>query len=59
VHVPAAISVTVDAETVQMVGVVEAKLTGKPELAVAINETATDGLATCVGIASKVIVWAA
>jgi hypothetical protein len=53
---PAAISVTLDAETVHLSGVIEVKLTGRPELAVAVNATATVVLAICVGIAPKVIV---
>jgi len=39
VQVPAACSKAVDPEVVQTVGVVEVKLTGSPELAVATNET--------------------
>ncbi len=39
-----------------MVGVVEVKLTGSPELAVAVSVTPTDVLAACAGIAAKVIV---
>ena len=35
-HVPAAISVTVVPDTVQTAGVVDAKVTGRPELAVAL-----------------------
>ena len=41
VHVPAETGFTVDAETVQTVGVVEAKVTGSPELAVALTLNAT------------------
>jgi hypothetical protein len=37
VQVPAASIVAVEADTEQMVGVVEVKLTGRPELAVAVN----------------------
>ncbi len=38
VHVPVATSEAVDPETVQMAGVVEVKLTDRPELAVAVKE---------------------
>jgi hypothetical protein len=60
-QVPAAMNVAVEAEaeTVQMVGEVEVKVTGRPELAVAVSATATDGLAYWVGIAPNVIVWTA
>ena len=54
VQVPAASNVPVEAETVQMVGVVEMKLTGRPELAVAVN--ARVELAVCAGIAPNVMV---
>jgi len=54
VQVPAASSVAVEADTVQMVGVVEAKATGRPELDVAAN--ARVELALCDEIAPKVIV---
>jgi hypothetical protein len=37
VHVPGTSGVAVEAETVQMAGVVEVKLTGSPEVAVAVN----------------------
>jgi len=37
VQVPKASSEAVEAETVQMPGVIEVKLTGSPELAVAVN----------------------
>jgi hypothetical protein len=56
VQVPAANSEAVDPETVQMVGVVELKLTGSPELAVAVSVTPIDVLIGWVGIAAKVIV---
>jgi len=44
VQVPSAKNATVEAvaETVQMAGVVELKLTGNPELAVAVNGTGTE-----------------
>ena len=58
VQVPGASSVAVEAETVQMAGVVEVKLTGRPELAVAVNAIPTDVLAVWAGIVPKVIVWA-
>jgi hypothetical protein len=56
VHVPAAFSVAVPPETVHTTGVVDAKLTAKPELAVAAN--ASDAPAVCVEIAPNVIVCA-
>ncbi len=59
VQVPAEISVAVEPETVQTEGVVEVKLTGRPELAVAVNAIGTDVLIACAGTAPKVIVWAA
>jgi hypothetical protein len=59
VQVPSAKSVAVEFVTVQMVEVVEAKLTGRPELAVAVNAVPTDVLTAWAGIAPKVIVWAA
>jgi hypothetical protein len=59
VQVPAVSSVAVEAEIVQTAGVVEVKLTGKPELAEAINATPTDVLTAWVGMAPKVIVWVA
>jgi hypothetical protein len=37
VQIPAASSVAVEFETVQVAGVVEVKLTGSPELAAAVN----------------------
>ena len=58
-QVPAASRVAVEAETVQAAGVVEVKLTGSPELAVAVNATPTDVLTAWVGMAPKVIVWVA
>jgi len=57
VHVPGLIGVIVEAETVQTAGVVDEKLTGSPELAVAVNETATDVLEAWAGIVLKVITW--
>jgi hypothetical protein len=57
VQVPTEISVTVEPETVQTEKVVDLKLTGRPELAVAGNATATDVLTTWGGIAANVIVW--
>ncbi len=59
VQVPTASSEAVDPETVQMAGVVEVKLTGSPELAVALSTTATEAFHIWAGIAPKVIVWAA
>jgi hypothetical protein len=44
VQVPAEISVAVELKTVQTEGVVDVKLTGRPELAVAIKATGTDAL---------------
>jgi len=41
VHVPTAASVAVPLDTVQMDGVVEAKLTAKPEVAVALTVNGT------------------
>ena len=60
VQVPADTSVAVEAEleTVQMAGVVDVKLTGNPELAVAVNVTGTDKLIACAEMAAKLIVWA-
>jgi hypothetical protein len=55
VQVPAAISVAVEPETVQMAGVVDVKLTDRPELAVAVNPTPTDGLTIWPDIGPKVI----
>jgi len=55
VQVPAALSVAVTPETVQMTGVVEAKLTARPEVAVAERET--DAPAVWVGIVAKVMLW--
>jgi hypothetical protein len=49
--------VAVDPETAQMAGVVNVKLTGRPELAVAGNAAATDVLTTWGGIAANVIDW--
>jgi hypothetical protein len=54
VQVPAASSEAVDPETVQMVSVVELRLTGRPELAVAVNATVV--LAVWAGINTKVMV---
>ena len=59
VQVPTEISVTVEPETVQTEKVVDLKLTGRPELAVAVSAIGTDVLIACAGIARKVIVWAA
>jgi hypothetical protein len=58
VHVPVVSSVAVAfaVEAVHTVDVVEVKLTGKPELAVAISATGTDVLMGWFGIALKVIV---
>jgi hypothetical protein len=44
VQVPRASSEAVEAETVQMEGVVDVKLTGRPELAQAVSVTGTDML---------------
>jgi hypothetical protein len=44
VQVPAEISVAVEPETVQTEGVVDVKLTGRPELAVAVNVTPNEVL---------------
>lgn len=41
VQIPVVSSVAVEAEAVQMAGVVDVKLTGRPELAVAVNVTPT------------------
>jgi hypothetical protein len=58
VHVPvvSSVAVAVAVEAVHTVDVVEVKLTGKPELAVAISATGTDVLMGWFGIALKVIV---
>jgi hypothetical protein len=55
-HVPAASSVAAEDDAVQIVGVVELKVTGNPELAVTVNATGSDVLITCVGMDAKVIV---
>ncbi len=44
VQVPAEVSIAVEPETVQTEGVVDVKLTGRPELAEAIKATGTDVL---------------
>jgi hypothetical protein len=54
VHIPAVKSEAVEAETVQMAGVIEVKMTGSPELAVAINCSVE--FAAWTGIAANVIV---
>ena len=54
VQVPGASSEAVESETVQIVGVVDVKLTGSPELAVAVK--AKVELAFCAGIAPNVMV---
>ncbi len=55
-QVPRASNEAVDPETVQMAGVLEVKLTGSPELAVAVN--ARFELAIWVGIEAKVTICA-
>ena len=57
VQVPDAIKEAVFSATVQAVGVVEAKLTPRPELAVA--ESVSVVPAVCEGMAAKVMVWVA
>src|SRR5580692_4883814 len=57
VHVPAAISDAVVPETVQILGVTEAKLTASPELAVASNVNSDPP--TWLLIAGNLIVWLA
>ncbi len=42
-------------DTVHIAGVMEVKLTGSPELAVAISVTPTDELTACAGIIANVI----
>ena len=61
VQVPTDSSVAVEfaVDAVQTVGVVEAKLTGRPEPAVAVRVTGTDPLMAWAGIELNVIVWAA
>ncbi len=54
VQIPVASSEAVDPETVQMAGVAEVKLTGSPELAVAVNPKVE--LAAWAGIAGKLMV---
>jgi hypothetical protein len=54
VQIPAATSEAVEAEIVQMAGVVEVRLTGNPELAVAVNTKAE--FTAWAGIAPKVMV---
>ena len=56
VQVPGVSNVAAQIETVQIVGVVESKLTGSPELAVAVSGTPTEGLAICAAIAAKMMV---
>ena len=55
-HVPAARGVSVEPLTVQMLVVVEAKLTVSPELAVAVKVNGETGSVTVAG-APKVMVW--
>ena len=55
VQVPAAFRVAIEPDTVQTTGVLETKLTGRPELAVAVK--ASDVPAVWVAIAPKAIVW--
>ena len=58
VQVPVATRVTVVPDTVQTAGVVEAKLTVRPEVAVAL--TVNGGVPKCwFGKAAKVMVWLA
>jgi len=54
-QLPAARNVAVVPDTVQMVGVVDAKLTARPELAVA--ESVRGVPTVCAGIVGKVMVW--
>jgi hypothetical protein len=58
-QVPEATSVAVDPETVQMAGVVDVKLTCRPELARAVNVIETEVFANWFGIGPNAIVWAA
>ena len=58
VQVPTVSSEAIEPETVQTVDVIDVKLTGSPELAVAVNVTPTDEFIAWFGIALKVIVWA-
>jgi len=55
VQVPAAIRVAVGPETEQIAAVVEAKLTGRPELAVAVKASVVP--AVWLAITLKVMVW--
>jgi hypothetical protein len=55
VQVPAAAKIAVVPDTVQMVGVVEAKLTVNPELAVAVS--VKDVPVDCAPMLPKLIVW--
>ena len=57
VQVPAANRLAVAPEIVHTVGVVEAKLTGRPELAMAVRLSVVS--AYCAAIAAKLIVWVA
>lgn len=61
VQVPTAISVAVVPLTVQMVGVDDVKLTGSPELAVAVKVTVAGVVVPriWVGIVPKLMVWGA
>jgi hypothetical protein len=57
IQFPSASSIAVEAETVQMAGVVDVKLTGKFELAVAVNITGAVILIVIAGMTPNVIVW--
>ena len=56
VHIPVAINVAVDPETVQTAGVLEANSTGRPELAVAVSVSG-EAPSVWLEIALKVMIW--
>ena len=55
VHCPVVRSVAVEPESAHTEGVVEAKLTGRFELALATSVIGTDGLNICSGIGPKLM----
>ena len=59
VHVPAATTVAVAPDVVQTPGVVEAKFTGRPDVAVADNATVAPELYDCAAGWANPIVWVA
>ena len=57
VHVPVVTSIAAEPDTVQMLVVVDVRLTGNHELALAVKVTGTEELMICGGMLLKVIVW--